>query len=47
MRGFGDVKFVSNIFHIHLTLWKVSKDSEDGDAFGWMNVWNDPKVRFV
>ena len=28
MRIFGDVKFVSNIFHIPLTLWKVSKDSE-------------------
>ena len=25
---FGDLKFVSNIFHIHFTLWKVSKDSE-------------------
>ena len=25
---FGDVKFVSNIFDISLTLWKVSKDSD-------------------
>ena len=47
IRVFGDVKFVSNIFHEPLTLWKVSKDSEMVMHFFALKVaetvWNDPK----